>query len=70
MIASLAGVAVVPGTLLGQTVGCADGGVQVDGEGPVAGSGPSSPGPGQQLAAHPIQLADVALPEAAQDGQR
>ena len=31
VIAPLAGVAVVAGTLLGQTVGLADGGVQVDG---------------------------------------
>ena len=29
---------------------------------------PSRPGPGQQLPAHPIQLADVAPPEAAQEG--
>ena len=41
--------------------------IQVDGQGRVAGSGPSSPGPGQQLPAHPIQLADVAPPEAAQE---
>ena len=34
----------------------------------VAGSGPSGPGPGQQLPAHPVQLADVAPPEAAQEG--
>ena len=34
----------------------------------VAGSGPSCAGPGQQLAAHPVQLADVAQPEAAQEG--
>ena len=34
----------------------------------VAGSGPSGPGPGQQLPAHPVQLADVAPPEAAMDG--
>ena len=52
---------------LGQPVGLADGGVQVDGQGPVAGSGPSRPGPCQQLAADPIQLADVAPPEAAQE---
>ena len=68
VIASLAGIAVVAGTRLGQTVGLADGGIQVDGEWCVAGSGPSSPGPGQQLPAHPIQLADVAPPEAAQEG--
>ena len=36
--------------------------------GRVAGSGSSGPGPGQQLAAHPVQLADVAPPEAAQEG--
>ena len=68
VIASLAGVAVVVRPLLGQTVGLADGGVQVDGQRPVAGSGPSRPGPGQQLPAHPVQLADVAPPEAAQEG--
>ena len=35
---------------------------------PVAGSGPSGPGPSQQLPAHPVQLTDVAPPEAAQEG--
>ena len=34
---------------------------------PVAGSGPSRPGPSQQLPAYPIQLTDVAPPEAAQE---
>ena len=68
VIAPRTGVAVVAGALLGQSVGLADGGVQVDGQGPVAGSGPSRPGPGQQLAAHPVQLADMAPPEAAQEG--
>ena len=68
VIAPLAGVAVVAHPFLDQTVGLADGGVQVDGQRPVAGSGPSRPGPGQQLAAHPIQLADLAPPEAAQEG--
>ena len=34
----------------------------------VAGSGPSRPGPGQQLAAHPVQLTDVAPAKAAQEG--
>ena len=33
----------------------------------VAGSGPSRPGPGQQLPADPIQLAGMAPPEAAQE---
>ena len=44
VIASLAGVAVIARPLLGQTVCLADGGVQVDGQRPVAGSGPSRPG--------------------------
>ena len=48
--------------------GLADGGVQVNGQGPVAGSCPGLPGPGQQLAAHPVELTDVAPPEAAQEG--
>ena len=68
VIAPLAGIAVVARPCLGQTVGLADGGVQVDGQRRTAGSRPSSPGPGQQLAAHPIQLADLAPPEAAQEG--
>ena len=68
VIAPLAGIAVVARPFLGQTVGLVDGGVQVDGQRRVAGSRPSRPGPGQQLPAHPIQLADVAPPEAAQEG--
>ena len=60
MVAPLAGIAVVAGALLGQSVGLADGGIEVDGERRVAGSGPTGPGPGQQLPAHPVQLADVA----------
>ena len=51
-----------------EPVGLADGGVQVDGERPVAGSTTSGPGPGQQFPAHPVQLADMAPPEAAQEG--
>ena len=61
VIAPLAGVACRP--LLGQPVGLADGGVQVDGQRPVAGSGTGGPGTGQQLAAYSVQLADVAPPE-------
>ena len=67
VIAPLAGVTMMASALLGQPVGLADGGVQVDGEWCVAGSRPSCPGTGQQLAAHPVQLADVAPPEAAQE---
>ena len=68
VVAPLAGIAVVAGALLGQSVGLADGGVQVNGQGPVAGSRPGLPSPGQQLAAHPVELTDVAPPEAAQEG--
>ena len=67
VIAPLAGIAVVACALLGQTVGLADGGVQVDGQRPVAGSGTGGPGPCQQLPAHPVQLTDMAPPEAAQE---
>ena len=65
VIALGAGVAVVACALLGQSVGLADGGVQVNGQGPVAGSRPGLPGPGQQLAAHPVQLTDMAPPNCA-----
>ena len=65
MITPLAGVAVMAGSLLAQAVGLADGGVQVDGEWRVAGSCSGLPGPCQQLAAHPVQLADVPPAEAA-----
>ena len=52
VIAPLAGVAVTAGALLGQAVGLADGLIKVDGQRPIATSGPS--GPGQQLPAHPV----------------
>ena len=47
VIPSRAGVAVVARSLLGQSIGLADGGVQVNGQGPVAGSRPrpATPGP-------------------------
>ena len=68
VIAAGAGIAVVARSLLGQSIGLADGRVQVDGQGRVAGSGPSGPGPGQQLAAHAVELTDMPPPEAAQEG--
>ena len=68
VIAAGAGIAVVACALLGQSVGLADGRVQVNGQGPVAGSRPGLPSPGQQLAAHPVELTDLAPPEAAQEG--
>ena len=57
VIAAGAGIAVMARSLLGQSIGLADGRVQVDGQGRVAGSGPSGPGPGQQLAAHAVVAA-------------
>ena len=68
VISPLAGVVVAAGPLLRQPVGLADGGIQVDGEWCVAGSGPGGPRPGQQLPAHPVQLPRVAPPETAQEG--
>ena len=53
VVAPLAGVAMVSRTLLGQSVGLADGGVQVDGQRSVAGSGPSRPGPGPSVPGSP-----------------
>ena len=70
MIAPLAGVAVAARSFLGRSIGLADGGVQVDGQRPVARASPGGPGPGQQLPAHPIQLADMPPPEAAQEGSQ
>ena len=67
VIAPGAGVAVVAGALLGQAVGLADGRIEVDGKWRVAGSGSGLPCPCQQLAAHPVQLADVAPAKAAQE---
>ena len=46
VIAPGAGVAVMTRPLLGQPIGLADGGVQVDGQRPGAGSRTSRPGPG------------------------
>ena len=46
VIAPRTGVAVMAGPLLVQSVGLADGGIQVDSQGCVAGSGPSLPRPG------------------------
>ena len=57
-----------PLALLGQSIGLADGRVQVDGQGRVAWSGPSGPGPGQQLGASRVELTDMPRPEAAQEG--
>ena len=68
VIAPLAGVAVMAGALLAQTISLADSGINIDGQGPVAGSGPSGPGPGQQFPAHPVQLPHVPPAEAAQEG--
>ena len=68
VIAPLAGVVVATGSFLRQSIGLADGGVQVHGQRPVAGSPTGGPSPGQQLPTHPIQLAHMPPPEAAQEG--
>ena len=68
VIAPLAGVAMVSRPLLVQSVGLADGRVQVDGEWRVAGSRSGLPCACQQLAAHPVQLTDMAPAKAAQEG--
>ena len=68
MITPLASVAVPAGTLLGQAIGLADGGVQVDGQRLFAWTSPGGPGLGQQLPANPVQLPHVAPAEAAQEG--
>ena len=60
VIAPLAGVTMVSRPFLVQSVGLADRRIKVDSQGCVAGSRPGSPCPCQQLAAHPVQLADVA----------
>ena len=70
VIAPLAGVAVLARPFLDQTVGLAEGGVQVDGQRIIARTRPSGPGPSQQLPAHPVQLAHVAPPEAPQEGSQ
>ena len=68
MIAPLAGVAVVSRPFFVQSIGLADGGVQVDGQRRIAGSCPGLPCACQQLAAHAVELTDVPPPEAAQEG--
>ena len=68
VIAPRAGVVVVSRPFFVQSIGLADGGVQVDGQGQVAGSGPSGPCACQQLAAHPVELTDMPPPETAQEG--
>ena len=71
VIAAHAAVAVVAGTLFGQSVGLADGGIQVDGQRPI---GRVRPAAAQARASNPrltrSQLADVAPPEAAQEGSQ
>ena len=68
VVAPLAGIAVVACALLSQSVGLADGGVPGQWSGARRRVPPRLPSPGQQLAAHPVKLTDVAPPEAAQEG--
>ena len=68
VIAPLVSAVVALRAFLAQSIGLADGGVQVDGQRTVARPGTSRPGMGQQLPAHPVQLTHVAPAETAQEG--
>ena len=68
VIAPLAGVVVMARSLLCQSVGLADGGVQINGQRPVSRTYPGIPGSRQQFPAHTVQLAHVSPAEAAQEG--
>ena len=67
MVAADTGVAVVPGPFLLEPAGLADGGVQIDGQGIAAGPRSGRPGPLEQFAADPVELAHGAPGEAAQE---
>ena len=67
VIAADVGIGVVPGTLLLEAVGLADRRVEIDRERFTARTGAGRPGPGEELAADPVELADVAPAEAAQE---
>ncbi len=68
VIAADPGIPVVDGTLLRQTVRLADRRVEVDREGVGPGSRSCCPGPGEEMAADGVELADVTPAEAAQEG--
>ena len=67
VIALHAGVPVVRGALFGQPVCFADRRVKIDREGVGARSGTRRPGAGEELPAHPVELAHLAPAEAAQE---
>jgi hypothetical protein len=67
VIAKHPGVA-VGGAALVVAVDLTDGGVQVDGHGPIAGSGAGCPCPAPDGLGHAVELADVGKGEAAQEG--
>ena len=67
MVAAHLGVPVVEGALLLEAVRLADRRVEVDREGSIAGTGSGRPGPGEEMPADGIELADVAPAEAAQE---
>jgi len=67
VIAADVGVAVVAGTLLLEPVRLADRRVEIDRQRLAARTRPCRPAPGEQLATDPIELADVAPAEAAQE---
>jgi hypothetical protein len=67
MVAEPVGVTVA-GALLVVAVHLADGGVHIHGQRSVAGPSARRPGPGEDLAGHLVELADVAEREATQPG--
>jgi hypothetical protein len=67
VVAEAAGVA-VGGTALGMAVHLLDGRVQIDGHRLVPGPGADLPGPAERLGEGPVELADMAEGEAAQEG--
>ena len=67
VIAPGVGVREVGATLLGQAVCLADRRVEIDREGLTAGSGTRCPGPGEEMPADRVELADVAPAEAPQE---
>ena len=67
MIAADVGVPVVDGAFLGQAARFADRRVEADREGRGPGSGSGGPDSPEDLPAHPVELADVAPAEAAQE---
>ncbi len=68
VVAAHSCVPVMDAALLREAVRLADGGVEIDRERSGAGSRTRGPGPGEEMAGHGVELADMAPAEAAQEG--